>query len=65
MDAAMMVTTSSVLSVIKLLMTMTRASVTVADGVCVSTLKTKRIGYLILGMIMNFKFFKSFVDSFC
>ena len=53
-DAAMMVTTSSVLSVIKLLMTMTRASVTVADGFCVSTLKTKRIGYLILGMRMNF-----------
>ena len=42
-DAAMMVTSSSVLSVVKLLMTMTRASVAVADGVWASTLKTKRI----------------------
>ena len=39
-DAAMMIISSSSMTfVMKLLMTMTRASVTVADGICVSILK--------------------------
>ena len=42
-DAAMMITSSSMISVMKLLMTMTRASVTVADGICVSALKIKLV----------------------
>ena len=42
-DAAMMITSSSMISVMKLLMTMTRASVTVADGICVSALKIELV----------------------
>ena len=40
-DAAMMIISSS--SMMKLLMTMTRASVTVADGICVSALKIELV----------------------
>ena len=42
-DAAMMITSSCMISVMKLLMTMTRASVTVDDGICVSALKIKLV----------------------
>ena len=42
-DAAMMITSSSMSFVMKLLMTMTRASVTVADGICVSALKIELV----------------------
>ena len=42
-DAAMMITSSCMISVMKLLMTMTRASVTVADGICVSALKIELV----------------------
>ena len=39
-DAAMIIISSSMM---KLLMTMTRASVTVADGICVSALKNELV----------------------
>ena len=42
-DATMMIISSSMTFVMKLLMTMTRASVTVADGICVSALKIELV----------------------